>query len=410
MRDSRDGARQLRDLRLRRLDHHVAAPRSPSSLRACDLRRAARSPRARRRSGTTGARSARSRRAGGRRAPSSIFTAISGCWIMIRRMSPARIASARVGSSASTLAERVSPPNIASSPKMSPGRSSASVITRPSECRRGDAHGALADHVARVARVALAEDGLARSRSCAAPPPAASCSRSRSERSANSGTRPSSRAVSSPVAIAAGIMPARAALMGRSEQGGLAAAAAQRPRRRASRAARASAERHQSRRGPGSPARARPRASRAHRSIASPGPLPPAPAPASLLLERHVDRGEHRRARELARCSAAEATGSRRERAELRARRASASSLPLGALRSSSCDRAALEQRVAEPLLGAAVRRGHVLRATRCASAPRRARRAPRARASSRFVGTRRVEVAAAHARRRRWRRSSCAT
>ena len=46
------------------------------------------------------------------------------------------MATARIGSSTSTLAERVSPPNIASSPKIAPGRSSASVITRPSEWRR----------------------------------------------------------------------------------------------------------------------------------------------------------------------------------------------------------------------------------------------------------------------------------
>jgi hypothetical protein len=38
--------------------------------------------------------------------------------------------------STSTVALRVSPPNMASSPKIAPGRSSVSVITRPSEWRR----------------------------------------------------------------------------------------------------------------------------------------------------------------------------------------------------------------------------------------------------------------------------------
>ena len=54
----------------------------------------------------------------------------------MRRRSEARIATARVSASASTVAERVSPPNMASSPKMSPGRSSASVMILPSEWRR----------------------------------------------------------------------------------------------------------------------------------------------------------------------------------------------------------------------------------------------------------------------------------
>ena len=47
-------------------------------------------------------------------------------------MSPASSASAVESSSAWTVAERGSELNMASSPNMSPGRSSASVIVRPS--------------------------------------------------------------------------------------------------------------------------------------------------------------------------------------------------------------------------------------------------------------------------------------
>ncbi len=51
-------------------------------------------------------------------------------------MSPDSTATSAVGSSASAVAERVSLPNIASSPKISPGRSSASASVRPSMCSR----------------------------------------------------------------------------------------------------------------------------------------------------------------------------------------------------------------------------------------------------------------------------------
>jgi hypothetical protein len=61
---------------------------------------------------------------------------MSGWFKISRRRSAARIARARIGSSTSMLAERVSPPNIASSPKIAPGRSSVRVMTRPSEWRR----------------------------------------------------------------------------------------------------------------------------------------------------------------------------------------------------------------------------------------------------------------------------------
>ena len=51
-------------------------------------------------------------------------------------MSVPRIAIASVSSTASTVAERRSSSNIASSPKMSPASEVASVIERPSECSR----------------------------------------------------------------------------------------------------------------------------------------------------------------------------------------------------------------------------------------------------------------------------------
>ena len=51
-------------------------------------------------------------------------------------MSAPRIAIASTSSIASTVAERRSSSNIASSPKMSPGPKCASVIERPSPCSR----------------------------------------------------------------------------------------------------------------------------------------------------------------------------------------------------------------------------------------------------------------------------------
>jgi hypothetical protein len=51
-------------------------------------------------------------------------------------MSPPRIAIASVDSIASTVAERRSSSNIASSPKISPGPKVASVMERPSLCSR----------------------------------------------------------------------------------------------------------------------------------------------------------------------------------------------------------------------------------------------------------------------------------
>jgi hypothetical protein len=62
---------------------------------------------------------------------SSIFSAISGLPASSRRTSPASSATAAVASSACALAERTSPPNIDSSPNMSPARSSARAIVRP---------------------------------------------------------------------------------------------------------------------------------------------------------------------------------------------------------------------------------------------------------------------------------------
>jgi hypothetical protein len=61
-----------------------------------------------------------------------MFTAMCGWDSSIRRMSPDSSASADESSSAWTVADRTSELNIASSPNMSPGRSSASVIVRPS--------------------------------------------------------------------------------------------------------------------------------------------------------------------------------------------------------------------------------------------------------------------------------------
>ena len=51
-------------------------------------------------------------------------------------MSPERTATSEVSSSASAVAERVSQPNMASSPNMAPVRSSASASVRPSMCSR----------------------------------------------------------------------------------------------------------------------------------------------------------------------------------------------------------------------------------------------------------------------------------
>ena len=76
-------------------------------------------------------------------------------------MSPLSSATSVVGSSASAVAERVSPPNMASSPKMAPGRSSASATVRPSMCSRRRCYRAGADDVTGVAVVALTEDDLA---------------------------------------------------------------------------------------------------------------------------------------------------------------------------------------------------------------------------------------------------------
>jgi hypothetical protein len=46
------------------------------------------------------------------------------------------MATASTSSIVSTVADRTSPPNIASSPKISPGPTLVSVIARPSECSR----------------------------------------------------------------------------------------------------------------------------------------------------------------------------------------------------------------------------------------------------------------------------------
>ena len=67
---------------------------------------------------------------------SSMAMAIAGRPTSTRRMSVARIASVRVGSTASTVAERGALPNIAISPSSAGGRSWASAIVRPSECVR----------------------------------------------------------------------------------------------------------------------------------------------------------------------------------------------------------------------------------------------------------------------------------
>jgi hypothetical protein len=64
------------------------------------------------------------------------FSPISGCWRMRPRTSFAGSASSSESSVVSTLADRVSPSNIASSPKIAPGPSVASVIARPSGCSR----------------------------------------------------------------------------------------------------------------------------------------------------------------------------------------------------------------------------------------------------------------------------------
>ena len=72
------------------------------------------------------------------RRPSAItsLTAIAGWRSSSPRMAEPGIATALRSSSASTVAERRSSSNIASSPKMSPGPKRASVIVRPSECWR----------------------------------------------------------------------------------------------------------------------------------------------------------------------------------------------------------------------------------------------------------------------------------
>ena len=58
--------------------------------------------------------------------------AISWCSIIRRRMSGPSTPTTLVGSTASTVADRRSSSNIASSPKMSPGPKVARVIVRPS--------------------------------------------------------------------------------------------------------------------------------------------------------------------------------------------------------------------------------------------------------------------------------------
>ena len=61
---------------------------------------------------------------------------MSGWAFSSRRMSAPRIAIATVSSIASTVADRSSESNIASSPKISPGPNVASAIERPSTCSR----------------------------------------------------------------------------------------------------------------------------------------------------------------------------------------------------------------------------------------------------------------------------------
>ena len=66
----------------------------------------------------------------------SIFRAIPGLDVIRLCMSRPSTATSAVGSSASAVAERVSPRNRASSPNMAPVRSSASATVRPSGCSR----------------------------------------------------------------------------------------------------------------------------------------------------------------------------------------------------------------------------------------------------------------------------------
>ena len=108
-----------------------------------------------------------------RRRPSEMtsFGAMSGCSRIRRRMSAPRMPTTSVSSTTSTVAERFSSSNIASSPKMSPGaearqRDRAAVRVLADRAGLAGAH-----DVARVAVVALAEDDLAGGRSSAAPRP-----------------------------------------------------------------------------------------------------------------------------------------------------------------------------------------------------------------------------------------------
>ncbi len=132
-------------------------------------------------------------------APSSL-TAISGCSFSSRFRSPARIATACMSSSASTVAERTSPPNIASSPKISPGPEVRERDRAPVGVLARDAGAAALEDVARVAGVALAQHDACRPRSAAARRRARSCRAPAPDSPTNSGTARSNSAVRAPVA------------------------------------------------------------------------------------------------------------------------------------------------------------------------------------------------------------------
>ena len=113
------------------------------------------------RSGTTAARSARWRLVRGGPATASILTAMSGWSSRSRRMSLGEERHRAGGLERLHVAERVSPPNIASSPNMSPRPQLGERDRAPVAVRLRGLERPGADHVAGVARVTLPEHHLA---------------------------------------------------------------------------------------------------------------------------------------------------------------------------------------------------------------------------------------------------------
>ena len=129
---------------------------------------------------------------------------ICGCSVISRRMSGPSTPTTLVCSIASTVAERRSSSNIASSPKMSPGPNVGERDRAPVGVRADRARVAVANDVAGVAGVALAEHRLPWLEAPRARPPRRSAPGPRCSSVENTGTRPSSSTTSPELGTATG--------------------------------------------------------------------------------------------------------------------------------------------------------------------------------------------------------------